>query len=159
LLAPKGEARRNTMQQWEALGGDASRLRFFDPQPRQAYLEGYRQIDVCLDTLPYNGHTTTLDALWMGVPTVTLVGETVVGRAGLSLATNIGLPEFVARTADEYVDRAQGVTRDVAGLAELRRGLRARLERSPLMDGPRFARNLESAYRSIWQTWCETQHG
>ena len=127
---------------------------FVDYRPRQPYLATYRSIDVCLDTFPYNGHTTSLDAFWMGVPVVTLVGSTVVGRAGLCQAMNLGLPELVARSPDEYVHIAVKLAEDRRRLSDLRAGLRARMEASPLMDAPRFARNLEAAYRGAWRRWC-----
>ena len=155
LLAPAGDAREKLLGAFEAHGVDRGRVDFVDYQTRQPYLATYRSIDVCLDTFPYNGHTTSLDALWMGVPVVTLVGSTVVGRAGLCQAMNLGLPELVARTPDEYVKIAVDLSRDRARLRDLRAGLRARMEGSPLMDAPRFARNLEAAYRSAWHRWCD----
>jgi predicted O-linked N-acetylglucosamine transferase (SPINDLY family) len=90
----------------------------------------------------------------MGVPVVTLVGGTVVGRAGYCQARNLGLPELIARNPDEYVRIAVGLAGDLEKLGALRASLRQHIERSPLMDAPRFARNLEGAYRSIWRTWC-----
>jgi predicted O-linked N-acetylglucosamine transferase (SPINDLY family) len=146
LLAPVGEARRATLGRFEARGVAPDRVRFVEYQARQTYLETYRGIDVALDTFPYNGHTTSLDALWMGVPVVTLVGPTVVGRAGLSQAMNLGLPELVARDADRFVEIAVGLSEDLEHLASLRDELRGRMERSPLMDAARFARNLEAAF-------------
>lgn len=146
LLAPVGEARRATLGRFEARGVAPDRVRFVEYQARQAYLETYRGIDVALDTFPYNGHTTSLDALWMGVPVVTLVGPTVVGRAGLSQARNLGLPELVAPDADRFVEVAAGLSADLEHLASLRGELRGRMERSPLMDAARFARNLEAAF-------------
>jgi protein O-GlcNAc transferase len=146
LLAPVGDARRATLGRFEARGVTPDRVRFVEYQARQAYLETYRGIDVALDTFPYNGHTTSLDALWMGVPVVTLVGPTVVGRAGLSQAMNLGLPELVARDADRFVEVAVGLSADLEHLASLRDELRGRMERSPLMDAARFARNLEAAF-------------
>jgi len=92
--------------------------------------------------------------LWMGVPVVTLVGSTVVGRAGLCHAMNLGLPELVARAPDQFVQIAVRLAEDKSRLSSLRAGLRARMERSPLMDGARFTRNMEAAYRSIWRRWC-----
>jgi protein O-GlcNAc transferase len=146
LLAPVGEARRATLGRFEARGVAPDRVRFVEYQARQAYLETYRSIDVALDTFPYNGHTTSLDAFWMGVPVVTLVGPTVVGRAGLSQAMNLGLPELVARDADRFVEVAVNLAADLGHLASLRDQLRGRMERSPLMDAARFARNLEAAF-------------
>ena len=153
LLAPPGRPRSRAVAAFEANGIDRDRVDFVDFQPRLPYLALYRDIDVCLDTFPYNGHTTSLDAFWMGVPVVTLVGPTVVGRAGLSQAQNLGLPELVARTPDAFVQIAVDLARDTDRLAALRAGLRARMEASPLMDAPRFAKNLEAAYRRAWQAY------
>jgi predicted O-linked N-acetylglucosamine transferase (SPINDLY family) len=91
----------------------------------------------------------------MGVPVVTLAGKTVFGRAGVSQLSNLGLPELIARTPDQYVQIATDLANDLPRLAELRRTLRARMEASPLMDAPRFARNIEAAYRQMWRNWCE----
>ena len=124
------------------------------PQPRRKYLELYHRIDLGLDTLPYNGHTTSLDSYWMGVPVVTLVGQTIVGRAGLSQLMNLQLPELIAHTPDQYVEIATNLASDLPRLSELRGTLRARMEQSPLMDAPRFARDIEAAYRTMWRTWC-----
>jgi predicted O-linked N-acetylglucosamine transferase (SPINDLY family) len=123
--------------------------------PRDKYLAAYNQIDVILDSLPYNGHTTSLDAMWMGVPVVTLVGQTVVGRAGYCYARNLGLPGLVAENPNQYVERCRELSRDLPRLATLRAELRDRMTASPLMDRARFARNLESAYRTMWTRWCE----
>jgi len=154
VMAPVGQARERVTAALAKHGVESSRIEFAPRRVRAEYLASYGRIDVCLDTVPYGGHTTSLDALWMGVPVVTLVGPTLVGRAGLSQAKNLGLPELVAATEDEYVERAVGLARNLDRLAGLRATLRPRLERSPLMDAPRFARNLEAAYRAMWQGWC-----
>jgi protein O-GlcNAc transferase len=104
--------------------------------------------------LPYGGHTTSLDAFWMGVPVVTLVGDRLVGRAGLCQAHHLGLPELVATTSAELVERSVALARNFAKLSELRQTLRARLSASPLMNGPRFATQFEALYRTIWRSWC-----
>lgn len=154
LLAPEGSSQSWALEELEQEGVERERISFVSHQPRQQYLELYHQIDIGLDTLPYNGHTTSLDSLWMGVPVVTLVGQTVVGRAGLSQLSNLGLTEFVAESPEEFVRIAVETASDLKRLSELRRSLRARMERSPLMDAPRFARNMEAAYRTMWQRWC-----
>ena len=87
----------------------------------------------------------------MGVPTATLAGETVVGRAGLCQAMNLGLPELIATAQEEFVRAASALSNDLEHLSGLRQTLRARLQQSPLMDGARFARNLESLYRDVWR--------
>ena len=135
-------------------GVDPKRLMFVGRSPRADYLQLYNRVDIVLDTFPYNGHTTTLDSLWMGVPVVTLSGEIAVSRGANSILKNAGLPELIARTADEYVDIAVKLANDLPRLTELRGTLRRRLESSPLMDSKRFARNVEDAYRQMWRKWC-----
>jgi protein O-GlcNAc transferase len=157
LLAPAKSARDRVHAVFEALGVERDRVEFVDRSGRLEYLNRYHEIDICLDTFPYNGHTTSLDALWMGVPTVTLVGETVVGRAGLCQAMNVGLPELVATNPQEYLTIASSLAADLAHLSKLRSSLRERLRQSPLMDGARFARDLEAIYRDVWHRFCARQ--
>lgn len=155
LLAPAKSGRAHVCSALEAAGVKRERLEFVARSGRLDYLSRYGEIDLCLDTFPYNGHTTSLDALWMGVPTVTLVGGTVVGRAGLCQAMNVGLPELIATTPEEYVRVARELAENLEHLAELRRTLRERTKQSPLMDGPRFTRNLEAIYRDVWRRFCQ----
>src|SRR5208283_2434690 len=117
--------------------------------------EVYHRIDIGLDTIPYNGHTTSLDSFWMGVPVVTRIGETVVGRAGWSQLCNLDMKELAAESDEQFVKIALELAADLARLRELRKELRARINRSPLKDGPRFARNVEAAYQEMWKTFCE----
>ena len=154
VLCPEGSHRQSLLDMLQREGINPDRIELMAGRPRLQYLELYHHIDVGLDTFPYNGHTTSLDSFWMGVPVVTLVGQTVVGRAGLSQLTNLGLPELIAQTPDQYVQIAAALAEDVPRLAELRRTLRGRMQASALMDAPRFARNIEAAYRSMWTTWC-----
>jgi predicted O-linked N-acetylglucosamine transferase (SPINDLY family) len=135
-------------------GLSEDRLEFLGWQSLEDYLEAYRRIDVALDPMPYTGGTTTCDALWMGVPVVTLAGRTAVSRGGASLLSNVGLPELVARSEDEYLDIAAELIRDADRLAALRGSLRARLEASPVMDAPAFVGALEAAYGTMWRRWC-----
>ena len=150
LLAAAGSHREETLRQLEREGIARDRITFAAHQPRQQYLELYHQIDLSLDTVPYNGHTTSLDSFWMGVPVITLVGQTVVGRAGLSQLTNLGLPELIAESPDDFVRIATVFGSDLSRLSRLRE----RMRNSPLMDGPRFAQNVETAYRSAWSEWA-----
>jgi predicted O-linked N-acetylglucosamine transferase (SPINDLY family) len=154
LLAPEGSARQRVLAELATQGVEAARVEFVPRQPRPAYLQTYHRIDIGLDTLPYNGHTTSLDSYWMGVPVVTLVGKTSFGRAGLSQLTNLGLPELIAQSEGEFVSIVRDLAGDLPRLAELRRGLRGRMERSPLMDAKSFVRDMEAAYRHIWREWC-----
>jgi predicted O-linked N-acetylglucosamine transferase (SPINDLY family) len=136
-------------------GGIASeRVRFVPGVPRPQYFERFGTIDVGLDPFPYNGHTSTLDALWMGVPVVTLAGRTAVGRGGVSILSKIGLSELIARTSDEYVAITLGLARDRARLADLRAGLRQMMKASPLVDAKQYAADVETALRVMWRTWC-----
>jgi predicted O-linked N-acetylglucosamine transferase (SPINDLY family) len=136
-------------------GVSAERLELVLPQRSPLdHLKSYDRVDLALDTFPYHGTTTTCEALWMGVPVLTLAGHCHVARVGVSLLTNVGLPEFVAPSADAYLDAAVAAARDLPRLAALRGSLRERMQRSPLMDAPRFARNLEAAYREMWRRWC-----
>jgi predicted O-linked N-acetylglucosamine transferase (SPINDLY family) len=93
----------------------------------------------------------------MGVPVVSVMGQTAVGRAGLSLLTNLGMPELVANNAKHFVQIAAELAGDLERLSGLRSSLRERLERSPLMDETRFARNIEATYRQMWRRWCKGQ--
>ena len=98
--------------------------------------------------------TTTCHALWMGVPVVTRAAASAVSRAGLSLLHTVGLPEWVADSEARYVGIATKWARDLPRLAKLRATLRTRMQASPLMDTPRFARHIEATFRTLWQTWC-----
>jgi len=155
ILCPEGDHRQNLLGEFQREGIDPDRVELAGRRPRLEYFKLYHRIDVGLDTFPYNGHTTSLDSYWMGVPVITLVGKTVVGRAGLSQLSNLGLTELIALEPEQYVQIAADLAGDVARMTELRRTLRARMQASPLMDGPRFARNIESAYRQMWRGWCE----
>jgi predicted O-linked N-acetylglucosamine transferase (SPINDLY family) len=151
LLAPEGAARQRVLDVFRSQGIAPERIELVGQRPRARYLELYQQMDLGLDTFPYNGHTTSLDSLWMGVPVVSLVGATGVGRGGLSILSNLGLADLAACDATEYVRIAAALAGDLPRLAELRATLRQRLQDSPLMDGPRFARNVEAAYREMWR--------
>ncbi len=154
MLVSEAERRRFVLKVMEQEGIAADRISFVANQPRDRYLAFYHQIDIGLDTLPYNGHTTTLDSLWMGVPVLTLVGQTAVGRAGLSILSNLGMSEWIAETPEQFVTSARRLTADLPHLIRVRASLRQRLKASPLMDEPRFARHVEAAYRDMWRTWC-----
>jgi protein O-GlcNAc transferase len=159
ILCPEGSHRTRVLQSLQRESVSSDRIELVAARPREKYLELYHRIDVGLDTFPYNGHTTSLDSLWMGVPVVTLAGNTVVGRAGVSQLTNLGLTDLIAHSAEDYVRIAAELATDLPRLAELRATLRPRMQASPLMDGAKFARSIEAAYRQIWQTWCDGNAG
>jgi predicted O-linked N-acetylglucosamine transferase (SPINDLY family) len=121
----------------------------------RGHLDLYGRVDVALDSYPYHGTTTTCEALWMGVPVVSLAGAAHVSRVGVSLLGNVGLPELVAQTPEQYVQIAADLAGDLPRLAELRRTLRGRMGQSPLMDAAGFAQGVEAAYRQMWRNWCE----
>jgi protein O-GlcNAc transferase len=154
LLAPPGSARDEVLERLGREGIAASRVDFTARQSRPEYLKLYHQIDLGLDPLPYNGHTTSLDAFWMGVPVLTLVGKTPVGRAGWSQLWNLDLKELAAETPEQLVAMAAQLAGDLPRLEDLRLSMRQRMLQSPLMDASRFARNMESVYRQIWRRWC-----
>jgi predicted O-linked N-acetylglucosamine transferase (SPINDLY family) len=119
------------------------------------HLRLYDRVSITLDTFPYNGTTTTCESTWMSVPVITLAGQTHVSRVGLSLLTNMGMPEFIAHTPEQYVQFAVALARDPAALAQTKSSLRPRLLASSLADAPAFARHLDAAYRDMWKRWCE----
>jgi len=153
LMAPAGSSRERVLGILATEGIDRQRAEFVAKQSRLEYLQTYNRIDIGLDTFPYNGHSTSLDSFWMGVPVITLVGQTVVGRAGLSQLTNLSLPEFIAQTPQQYIQIAAALANDPPRRAHLRSTLRRQMEQSPLMDARRFARNVEAAYRMMWRKW------
>jgi len=135
-------------------GVEADRIEFGGRAPRLEYLRRYQRIDIGLDTFPFNGATTTLDAAWMGVPVVTLSGASPLQRAGASIMMNLGLPELVARSEEAFVAEAVALASDLNRLSELRAGLRRRLATSPLGNAPVYARHVEAAYRTAWRRYC-----
>ena len=120
---------------------------------RESYLAAHAEVDVILDTFPYPGGTTTCEALWMGVPTLTLAGDTLLARQGASLLSAAGLEQWIANSKEEYVAKAVALASDLADLAALRAGLREQVLASPLFDAPRFARNFEDALWGMWQRY------
>jgi predicted O-linked N-acetylglucosamine transferase (SPINDLY family) len=163
LLAKQGGHRRRFVDEFARRGVDAARILFADYLPASAdlsqgaLLARYHDIDVALDTFPYGGMTTTLDALWMGVPVVSLVGERNLGRAGLSILNNVGLAELAASDVVGYVDAAVRLAGDQVRLAALRASLRERMRSSPLLDAEGYTRKVEQAFRDMWVDWCGRQ--
>jgi predicted O-linked N-acetylglucosamine transferase (SPINDLY family) len=155
LLCPEENARRRIRAHFESRSIAPQRIDFVLFTSRFEYLKHYQRIDIALDPFPYNGITTTCDAFWMGVPVLTCPGSTPPSRAGLSCVANAGYPEWGAVTSeDEYMQLVMEWSSDPPRLADIRTTLPDRARTSPLMDAPRFARNLESAYRQMWRRWC-----
>jgi len=132
-------------------GIDIDRVALYGSVPRDAYLQAHAEVDLILDTFPYPGGTTTCEAMWMGVPTLTLAGATLLSRQGASLLTAAGLKEWVVADVTDYVDKAIAFARNVPELARLRLELRQKVSASPVFDAVRFASNLESALWGMWQ--------
>ena len=132
------------------------RLRFegFAPST-SAHLKLYNQMDIALDPFPYNGTTTTLEALYMGCPVITLKGDRHSARVGYSIMENLGLNEFIAEDEDAYIDAAVSLAGDKERCADLSKALRTRLESSILMDQQAFAGKLERIYRQVWADFCQ----
>lgn len=154
MLCPEGKSRDRITALAASLGVASERFRFTPFVPRADYLTLHGQIDLMLDTFPYNGHMTAMDSLWMGVPLVSLMGELPVSRGGASILSQVGLSDFVAHTPAEYVQKAVTAARDLPRLAEVRASLRERMRASPLMDTGRYTRALEGLYREAWREWC-----
>jgi protein O-GlcNAc transferase len=151
--------RDRIQQSFASRGVQSDRLDLRGHEPNDVlHLNAYNQMDIALDTFPYHGTTTTCEALWMGVPVISLAGQTHASRVGVSLLNNVGLPELVAHTPDQYIEIATSLAKDLPRLAELRRALRPRMQKSPLMDAPRFARDIEAAYRQMWHNWISSSH-
>lgn len=127
------------------------RLLLEGPTPRMDYLKAYQRLDIVLDPFPYPGGTTTMEALWMSVPVLSLKGSTMLSHAGENILRNVGLPEWIAGDTDDYVDKAFRLAADLDALAALRSRLRAQALASPMFDAPRFARFFEAALRDMWQ--------
>jgi predicted O-linked N-acetylglucosamine transferase (SPINDLY family) len=136
-----------------------NRIEIIGRQNRTDYLASYARIDIGLDPLPYNGHFTTCDALFSGVPVISFRGTTSVGRAGQSILATLGLDELLANTLEQFVRIAADLAGDHPRLLELRGSLRGRMRSSPLMDSVGYTRAVENAYRTMWRAWCQTGAG
>jgi protein O-GlcNAc transferase len=143
--------------QFAERGIPAERLILAGSSPREELLAAYNHVDIALDPFPFGGGTTTLEALWMGVPVVTLRGARFVGHVGESIMTTVGMPHLIADDASDYLAKAVRLATGLPQLAALRQSLRARLLESPLCDAAGFARDLETGYRAMWQAWCRAR--
>ena len=151
--APEGKHRQGARDLMRFNGVDPSRVEFVGLIfPVEKYLERYQRIDIALDPFPYPGGTTSLDALWMGVPVVTLAGQSAISRSGVSILSNLGMPEWIALNVGQYVEIAIRLAGDLAALQAIRESLREKLRSSPLMNAPQFARDIEAAYRQMWES-------
>jgi predicted O-linked N-acetylglucosamine transferase (SPINDLY family) len=137
----------------DALGDAMARTEIIPWASRREYLARYTQIDIALDPIPFNGHTTTCDALWCGVPVVARLGSQYVSRYGSSALLNLGLSELVASSDADYIEIAIKLASDRDLLRALRESLRARMSVSPICNAKEFTRHLEDAYRQMWKIY------
>ncbi|MBR8042982.1 tetratricopeptide repeat protein [Burkholderia cenocepacia] len=146
---------QHTLTEWFAAAGiDVERLSFHRRSNIPVYMQQHHGVDLCLDTFPYTGSTTTLNALWMGVPTVTLPGTTLAGRGSATWLQHVGLDNYIATNEDDFVAKALALGRDTASMQALRTGLRARCAESAAFRPAVVAAGLSSALRTMWTRWC-----
>jgi protein O-GlcNAc transferase len=135
----------------------SQRLLLLGPSPQAEFLAAYGGVDIALDTFPYSGSTTSAEALWMGIPVVTLRGDRFVARTTETILRAVGLNELVAESETDYIRRTLALAADRDRLAQLRAGLRHRMSTSTLCNGAAFAQAMEAAYRDMWRAWCMAQ--
>jgi len=151
LIVYGGESGNGHIKQsFQQHGIEPARIELIDKVNYWSYFPLYNDVHIALDPFPYNGGTTTIDALYMGVPVISLTGSNGMSRAGVSILTNAGLPELIAATPEEYASKTVTLARDREKLNALSASLRQRVKDSPLMNAPKFVRNLEAAYRWMW---------
>jgi predicted O-linked N-acetylglucosamine transferase (SPINDLY family) len=148
-------ARRKLLDFFAPFGIAEERIRTLGRTSFLEHLALFHEVDVALDTYPWNGHTTTCHTLWMGVPVITMAGRHCAARMGVSVLSGLGLQELIAATPEEYAASAVQLAGDLDRLDGLRQGMRARMAASPLTDAAAFNRTLERAYRQMWRGWCE----
>lgn len=157
LMDAQVRAQISALFEPHGIGGERLILEGFSP--REEMLACYGGIDIALDSAPYNGGATTFEALWMGVPVVTLTGDRFVSRMGTSILSALSMPEWITASEDDYVRKTLALAHDVAALNMVRQGLRAKMLASPLCDGVAAARRVEAAYRTMWRDWCASSPG
>jgi len=143
--------RRLLVARLVAAGIAPDRVLLHPPTSRKDYLRAYAEVDVVLDTFPYTGGTTTCEALWMGVPTLTLAGCGMLARQGAAINACLGMHDWIAHSVDEYVAAAVRLVGDIPALEALRSGLREHARQSPLFDAPQFARDFDAVVRQMWR--------
>ena len=155
---PRGNASEAFSRRVADAGISPSRVDLVERVPLSDYYAQFGRVDACLDSTPYSGGTTTCDALWMGVPVITLAGSRSMSRSAASLLSSIGRPDLVAQSPAEFVSIAARVATQGPWPDAARAGLRAQFKASPLMDEPRFTRDMEDLYRRAWREWCGAQN-
>lgn len=143
-----------TLQRLRTLGLGPECLILEGNSPREEYLRAYHRVDIGLDPFPFTGGTTTAESLWMGVPVLTLQGDTLVARQGVSMMTNVGLANWIADNEQDYLRKAIAFASDLPALAKLRAGLRNQALQSPLFNASEFALHFQDALRGMWRQRC-----
>ncbi len=151
LIPGSRQVQARVLAEFEAENVPANRIEFVHRAPPREYLDRYNRIDIALDPVPFNGHTTTCDAAWMGCPTITLAGEIFAHRYGSSVLHHLGLGDLIASNTEQYVQIATTLANDLDRLIRLRSTLRERMRQSPITNAKQFTANLEQAYRRMWQ--------
>ena len=149
------DTKEHYLKEFQKAGLHRDRIEIYAWVSGQQHLDLYNKIDIALDTYPYHGTTTTCEALLMGVPVISLVGEHHMSRVSLSILTRLGLEFFTAATPDEYVSKAVALAAKPEALAKIRASMRPRMEASDLCNAETFAKNIEQEYRKMWQIWCK----
>ena len=147
-------AREDLYRDLENAGVSRDRITMVPYIPIEEYYRWFGRVDIALDTMPFSGGTTTCDALWMGAPVITCPGSRSWSRSAASILTTLGLTDGIAESQEDYVRRAVQLAGNPARIAHLRKTLRSRMIESPLMDKRLFARDMENAFRRMWQSWC-----
>lgn len=150
---PDGKARQEFLDAFASLGVEANRIDLLGFLPTKDFWKALERVDISLDPVSVNGATTTCESLWLGVPVITRVGSRFLERAGLSILTTAGLPEFACESDEAFVQLVKALANDLPKLSGLRAGLRSALIRTPLFDGESFTRSLESLYQQAWIKW------
>jgi predicted O-linked N-acetylglucosamine transferase (SPINDLY family) len=151
--------RNRFLARLRAAGIDPARVALCGASPHAEHLKIFQRVDIGLDPFPQGGGVSSAEALFMGVPLVTLAGQTPPSRITASFLTLLGMRDWIARNEEDYLRIALEAGRDLASLAKLREGLRARAAASPWGDLPRYVRAVEDTYRAAWRRWCEGRSG
>ncbi|MCK5565376.1 MAG: hypothetical protein KAJ07_09035 [Planctomycetes bacterium] len=141
--------------EFESRGVDPGRIELHSRKPLGEHLELYSKVDIGLDTYPYNGTTITIESMWMGIPVVTLYGQTHSSRVGLSITSSVDMKQFAAANAEEYVMLATALAGNRNALAKMRNSMRGHLVACGLCDAGRFTKALENEYQKMWNKWCK----
>ena len=149
------EERAVLLERFAGFGGDSERVRFLGFMNRQDHFAAFKQVDICLDPQPHSGGMTSLDALYMGVPVLTLPGATPSSRLASAVLSGLGMTEWIAADSTEFISKAVTFSDDLTKLSQLRSQLRRRMNESPIANPAAYAKVVEDQYRRMWENWCD----